>query len=99
MPISNQWWALSGAENAPELQGVYELGSAGSEVVYIGRSGNLRRRLTEHKSAPAGSCIGRQASKYRYEVTSSSVSREPALIQEYKLAHGGNLPPCNEATP
>jgi predicted GIY-YIG superfamily endonuclease len=99
MPITNLWHPLSGANSAPEAEGVYELGNSNNAVVYIGRANNLRRRLLEHNGASRTTCIGRNANRYRREVTAASVTRERELIQEYKQSHGGRLPTCNEVSP
>ena len=98
MPINNQWHSLRN-EDAPEAAGVYELGNSNGAVVYIGRSGNLRQRLNQHANADGRSCLGKNASRFRYDSTSSYISRERELFTEYKDSHGGDIPPCNENDP
>ena len=98
MPIANAWHSLSN-EDAPEAPGVYELGNANGTVVYIGSSGDLRQRIKQHANADGRSCIGRNATRFRYERTSSYISRERELFREYKDSHGGNIPPCNDNDP
>ena len=98
MPIGNAWHSLAN-EDAPEASGVYELGNSNGTVVYIGSSGNLRERINQHANADGRSCIGKNASRFRYERTSSYISRERELFTEYKDSHGGEIPPCNENDP
>ena len=80
--------------------GVYELGTPSGTVVYIGRTGNLRERiLGGHRHAGRFSCIGREATQFRYEQTHGAMARERALFEEYQQTHGGTLPRCNEENP
>jgi predicted GIY-YIG superfamily endonuclease len=100
MPITAQWWTLS--ENIVQYEaegaGVYELGSSTGLVVYIGSSNNLRRRLREHLSESATSCIKSNATQYRVEITSNYLSRERQLYDEFVRANG-RPPRCNEVRP
>lgn len=98
MGITNAWHSLS-SENAPQAAGVYELGNSNSGVIYIGRAGDLSERITAHRGAAPGTCIGRNATKFRYEQTISSISRERELFEEYKKSHGGSIPQCNTQDP
>ncbi len=98
MPISNAWHSLS-TESAPKAAGVYELGNSNSAVIYIGRAGDLSERIAAHASAPSNTCIGRNATKFRYEQTIANVSRERELFEEYKKSHGGSIPQCNTQDP
>ncbi len=82
-----------GVSSVPESEGVYELFDTGKNLIYIGRSDNLRRRLTEHLNT-SDACI-KSASYFTYEVTSRSISREQELLAEYKRIHG-KYPPCND---
>ena len=79
--------------NVPERSGVYELHTV-TELLYIGQSDNLRRRLQEHKNSN-DSCIKR-AALFRYYETTSPNSTEERLLQNYKTNHNGKLPSCNE---
>lgn len=98
MPITNAWHALA-TENAPQAAGVYELGNSNNAVIYIGRAGDLSERITAHRDAPSNTCIGRNATKFRYEQTLANVTRERELFEEYKKSHGGAIPQCNTQDP
>jgi excinuclease UvrABC nuclease subunit len=99
MPISSPWHPLSALEvsGVPERAGVYELGDARQEVVYVGRAGggNLQQRLHDHINDSRNPCIRQHARWFGYEVTVADVSRESQLLDEYKWMHGGKLPLCN----
>lgn len=77
----------------PERSGVYELHTV-SELLYIGQSDNLRRRLKEHKNT-ADPCI-KKATIFHYAETTAPNTVEENLLKDYKISHGGKLPPCNE---
>jgi DNA polymerase-3 subunit epsilon len=77
----------------PESEGVYELFDTGSNLIYIGRSDNLRRRLTEHLNT-SDTCI-KSAAYFTFEVTWRSAAREQELLEEYKRIHG-RYPRCND---
>ena len=98
MPITNSWHTLSGTEYMPAALGVYELGNKNNEVVFIGR-GSLSHRIGAHASASASTCIGRNATKFRYEQTASHASRELELFAEFKETHRGKRPACNVHDP
>jgi len=83
-------WAVS---TVPQSEGVYELFDPGKSLIYIGRSNNLRQRLTEHLNT-SDACI-KSATYFAYEVTSFSYSREQGLLEEHKRIHG-RLPRCND---
>ena len=83
-------WAVS---SVPQSEGVYQLFDSGKNPIYIGRSDDLRRRLTEHLNT-SDTCI-KSASYFTYEVSSRSISREQELLEEYKRNHG-RLPRCND---
>ena len=76
--------------NAPTSEGVYLLSETNSEygIVYVGRSEDLRDRLSQHPD-PDNPCLKRKNINYfAYEVTSNSESRESELIRKYD-------PECN----
>ncbi|HWQ27854.1 MAG TPA: GIY-YIG nuclease family protein [Dehalococcoidia bacterium] len=98
MAINDRWRTL-GRDAAPEAAGVYELGDRSGAVIYIGSSGNLQRRIAEHASAPANTCIGQWAAAFRYETTIAYEAREKQLFRQYKATHGGRIPPCNDRDP
>ena len=98
MGITNVWHSLSG-ENAPAAAGVYELGNSNNAVIYIGRAGDLSERIAAHRGAASNTCIGRNATKFRYEQTLANVTRERQLFEEFKQSHGGKIPACNTQDP
>jgi len=102
MPISGNRYDLTddNLDKAPDEAGVYALYD-GDELIYIGRAQGgtttIRSRLKDHKSGRAGACT-QNATTYRREPTSDSVSRERALLDEYKRPNG-RLPRCNDVMP
>ena len=97
MPIINQWWTLNHdlVKYDREDSGAYEFGDSNGNIVYIGSSDNIQRRLTEHLVEPAGSCTKRYAARYRIEYTSDFARREQQLLEEF-VARNGKAPRCNE---
>lgn len=83
------WYRFPDEVNeAPTTEGVYLLGDARQEVVYVGRAGNLRERLSEHPD-PNNPCLQTIGVKFfAYEETSNSEEREQELINKYD-------PKCN----
>ena len=69
--------------------------SAGN-VVYIGSSNEVRRRLREHL---ADARIKQKAERYRVEYTPDYQRRERALYDQFVLANGGKTPLYNAARP
>ncbi len=98
MPIYSVWQHF-GRDIAPKATGVYELGDRDGAVVYIGRTGDLRERISAHAGSPPDTCVGKRAVYFRYERTLSGVTRERELFLEYKALHEGQIPPCNEQEP
>ena len=84
-------------DNAPDKSGVYALYDQ-NEVIYIGRARGegvtIRSRLKDHKSGKEGTCT-KGASHYKRQATVFPLTRETALLVEYKKVHG-KLPRCNE---
>ena len=76
----------------PEESGVYRLENV-NDTLYIGRTDNLRRRLLEHLNSN-DSCI-KQATVFKYLVTTSPEMTEDALLKDYMRTHVGELPRCN----
>ena len=100
MPITNQWWTFSESviQHDHDNPGVYELGDASKNVVYIGSSNEVRRRLREHLAAHAQSCIGNRTKFYRIEYTQNYVQRERELYDSHVRLHG-QRPICNDVRP
>ena len=99
MPISSRWWPFSDSivEYERDEGGVYELGDSDGTVVYIGKSNKVKRRLKEHLEE-SGTCIKRNAKKYRVEYTKNYRKREYELYQEHIRLHG-EKPLCNVVSP
>ena len=52
--LLNEVWRsyANDLDNVPETEGIYAIGDASGNVVYVGHSHNMRMRLGEHKSGP-----------------------------------------------
>jgi hypothetical protein len=100
MPIKAQWWVFTDAiiDSERDLPGVYELGSAAGEVIYIGSSDEIRRRLLQHWNEPESTCVKRNTRQYRVEYTGDYVVRERELYHEHVRAQG-QPPLCNASGP
>ena len=83
-------WNLA---SVPKSEGVYQLFDSGKNLIYIGRSDDLNRRLNEHLNT-TDPCI-KSAAYFTYEVTSRSAQRETEMLEEYKRIHG-RYPRCND---
>ena len=95
MTLTATWSQLTSwdIQYVPEKEGVYELADNSQSIIYIGRSNNLRRRLSEHLNSD-DHCL-RNARYFRYEQTWRSEERERELLNEYRRIHG-RLPRCND---
>jgi len=100
MPINTQWWTFAGymVDMDRDDPGVYELGNENDQVIYIGSSNELRRRLREHLNEPSGTCVKRHAKKYRIEYTWDYKTRERQLYDEHVRVYG-RPPICNDVRP
>ncbi len=82
---------------APAEAGVYVL-YEGDTTIYFGRAQGgdvtIRSRLEDHRAGREGPCT-KNATGFKVEITSSAVTREKELLEEYKTAHG-RLPRCNQ---
>ena len=85
----------------PERAGVYKLFHK-SELIYIGRSSGgsstIKTRINAHYNGKSGPCVQKMTA-YKYDTTVADVTTERELLQNYKNAHGGKLPPCNDKMP
>ena len=100
MPITGELYKFSSdnVNTAPDQAGVYALFKHG-DLTYIGSAtGSIRSRLRRHYNGDEGSCT-QAATQYKREVTTNPLSRETALLNEYKDDHNGNLPDCNDVMP
>lgn len=84
-------------DGVPSKPGVYTLRDAGDEVVYVGKSRNLRQRLRAYATAcrPAGGkmrALRAVVASFSYTVTGSELE---ALLTEAELVRTNN-PPFND---
>jgi DNA polymerase III epsilon subunit family exonuclease len=84
-------------ENVPSKPGVYTLRDAASQIVYVGKSRNLRQRLRAYASAakPAGPklrALRAAVASFTYSVTGSELE---ALLLEAELVRAHD-PPFND---
>jgi predicted GIY-YIG superfamily endonuclease len=96
MPIDGPWWVFSDVliDSERDLPGVYELGNAAGEVVYIGSSADVRRRLQEHWDEPANSSVKRYTTQYRVDY----LACERVLYERHLKTH--RKPPiCSRSEP
>lgn len=101
MPITGDRYEFTddNISKSPQSNGVYALYDD-NITIYIGRASGdntIRLRLQAHKRGDEGKCT-QGASHYRREVTSTPVTRESELLEEYKKTNG-KLPRCNEVLP
>lgn len=99
MPIQKRWSRFSwdNIEGVPDDAGVYELGNSNGEVVYVGKSENLRQRLIQHKNDPSKS----RSKYFRYELAGlfdSPSDMERRHGEKYQEEHG-SLPPKQKRLP
>jgi len=100
VPITNQWWTLSEAviDYDQDQPGVYELGDANGNVIYVGSADKLKRRLKDHVDDKDNACIKANASKYRLDYDSQPKRREKQLYDQHVLIYG-KPPKCNKIAP
>ena len=101
MPIVKSWMPLSRVEvnKVPERGGVYELGDARKEVIFVGKAGagQLRKQLASHIVDRKNSVIKARAKYFRYEAGANVDSAHKTLLEGYKKTHGGRLPEANQS--
>jgi len=76
-----------------QVAGVYEF-AMGKELLYFGQSNDLNRRLMEHLNGD-NSCIHR-ATHFRIMASNDPERTETDFLNDYRNAHDGNSPPCND---
>jgi predicted GIY-YIG superfamily endonuclease len=96
----SQWWSFTDSlvDYDRNEAAVYEFANGSGDVVYIGSSNDLKRRLKEHLGENTTSCIKQNAKQYRLEYTSYFATRERELIDEFIRTYG-RLPRCNSVRP
>ena len=99
MPIAGDKYQFTETtiDNSPNEAGVYALYD-GNVIIYYGRATGgtvtIRSRLQDHLAGRDGYCT-QQATAYKRQTTSRSVSREKELLEEYEEINQ-KLPRCNE---
>lgn len=88
------WYSFSSnnLSRVPQVPGVYCLGVS-DNIIYIGSSGNLQDRLTDHYYSK-DPCIS-QATQFAIEPCSNYKERETQLLQWFRSKYG-RLPRCND---
>ena len=104
MPIDKPWLPRErfAPKALPGTVGVYELGDAGGDVIFVGFAGGrtafgLRGVIGDHFSDNEPNTVIRaRAERYRYEVTTNYLIRRLELLSRFH-EDNGRLPPGNEA--
>ena len=92
MPFYNVRWFNFDDRALPEWPGVYGITNSAKEVIYIGQTDNLKRRIDEHKNDTRHCMHRRGPLRIVFEYVSDEklrLARERQLIDEYR-------PPCNK---
>lgn len=94
----SEWRAFDGFTIAGEREigGVYEF-SNGLEVVYIGGTNEVRRRLQEHLVS-SDACVRKNAKRYRVDYRLDYGVEEGKRILVHVQTYG-RRPICNDITP
>ena len=99
-------WASFDSDNLKEISGsngIYEVADAEGAILYIGSAGSkdlfgLRGRIAHHFSAQESNpAIKGNAARFRYEITSSYLSRWVEVLGRYVEGREA-LPPGNAAS-
>lgn len=77
---------------------VYEFADISGNIIYIGSTNELQRRMKEHLSENAKGCIRTNASQYRYDYRSDFAAEEKRLYDSFVRANG-RAPRCNSISP
>lgn len=102
-----QGWNISDSErygfsdlfidNVPQMSGVYRF-YASDELKYIGKTNNLRRRLTEHLKGQSNECLAQLVASGQASVEWRTCLM-PGWMECYELTEyyerQGRLPDCN----
>ena len=95
----SQWWAFT--ENLVNTEqdspGVYELGNSSKNVVYIGSTNAIKRRLLEHLGG-SDPCINTHAKYYRVDYRPDYATEERRRYDAFVIANG-RPPRCNDRRP
>ena len=83
------------AKYVPEEPGVYAFYDKDQNLIYIGKSANLRQIFTHYlETSFSSDPCKRNATYYKREITSNQEDRMNGLLKEYQQTHG-ELPECN----
>lgn len=84
----------------PDVLGIFELSDAHMETIYIGSSGaeGLQTRLIHYRKDRPDPCIAASVYHFRYEVCQNNAAWQARILEAYRGAHNGQLPPCNAHT-
>lgn len=98
VPIDKRWsnFTKERVKLEADNYGAYEIGNRSGDILYIGE-GHVKTQLLSHFSTGNAPVVG--ASRYRCEYTgskSSCVSRQNALLRDYRNKHDGKNPPFNK---
>jgi hypothetical protein len=96
----SQWWSFNESMVSSDLEdpGVYEFANSSGAIIYIGSSNAVRRRLREHLSEDAKSCIKKNATQYRIEYRSDYLGAERSYYDQFVRQYG-RAPQCNDIRP
>jgi hypothetical protein len=101
MPLAKTWqpWPPATARAIPSALGVFEIGDAAGNVLYIGMAGGrtrfgLRERISACFAGTVAPSLAERAVAYRYEVNMMYLTRYIDLLERYLHAYG-ELPPGN----
>jgi hypothetical protein len=105
MPIDKPWLPFDGlqAKSLPGSVGVYELGDARGDVIFIGYAGGrslfgIRGALLDHRSqGETNPIILARADRCRYEVTTNYLIRHLELLSRFREDYN-RLPRANESS-
>jgi predicted GIY-YIG superfamily endonuclease len=95
-----QWWTFSDSfvSYDPDESAVYQFADDRGNIVYVGSTNQLQRRLKEHLSEDAKSCIKKNAKKYRVDYRSDVANEARRLYDEF-VRQNGSPPLCNDKHP
>ncbi len=82
-----------GINRVSQVAGVYEF-VMGKDLLYFGQTNDLNRRLLEHLNGN-DVCINR-ATHFRVMASNDPKKIETNFLNDYRNAHDGNSPPCND---
>ena len=96
----SQWWTFREGlvESDRDDGAVYEFRDDGENIVYIGSTNALKRRLKEHLDEDAKSCIKTNAKMYRYDYRTDYAAEELKLYDAFVKQYG-RPPKCNDKRP